>query len=86
MDGGDDLAGLIEIIGEHTKDINILNTAVNRIERKQNRWLEILNLKSENDKADSTPSPEGLSVSGPAHAPEQALTCGQPCGYESQFL
>ncbi|MBA7540965.1 hypothetical protein ES705_33268 [subsurface metagenome] len=41
------LEQVCEILEAHTQDISTLNTAVNRIERKQNRWLEILNLRGE---------------------------------------
>jgi len=34
-----------EVIDQHSADISTINTAINRLERKQNRWLEILNAK-----------------------------------------
>ncbi|MBA7668200.1 hypothetical protein ES703_76309 [subsurface metagenome] len=38
-----------EIMQEHTRDISTLNTGLGRVERKQNRWIEILNLKENPD-------------------------------------
>ncbi len=37
---------LYRLFEEHTRDITNINTALQRIERKQNRWIEMLNLKS----------------------------------------
>ncbi len=34
-----------EISDIHSGDLATINTAINRIERKQNRWLDVLNLK-----------------------------------------
>jgi len=39
------LKDLLEMVQQHAKDIATLNTAVNRLERKQNRWLELLNVR-----------------------------------------
>lgn len=36
---------LLEMIQANTKDITTCNTAINRVERKQNRWLELLNVR-----------------------------------------
>ncbi|MBA7541977.1 hypothetical protein ES705_34293 [subsurface metagenome] len=43
----DDLTALREVVDSIVKDQATLNTALNRIERKQNRWLDILNLKDD---------------------------------------
>ena len=47
---------LLEMLQQHTADIATLNTAVNRVERKQNRWLEILNVR-ETEPRQPFPSP-----------------------------
>ncbi len=39
-------AKYLEILEQHQTDLATINTAINRIERKQNRWLEVLNLDS----------------------------------------
>lgn len=43
----EELEGIRSYLDEHTRDITNINTALQRIERKQNRWIEMLNLKRE---------------------------------------
>jgi len=40
----DTLARVLEVLEAHQTDLTTINTAINRIERKQNRWLEVLNV------------------------------------------
>lgn len=42
-DASSNMQKVLDILEAHQQDITTLNTAVNRIERKQNRWLEVLN-------------------------------------------
>ncbi len=39
----DRFSKVMEILEAHQTDLTTINTAINRIERKQNRWLEVLN-------------------------------------------
>ncbi len=50
-----DLVSICDILQLNTKNINELFTAMNRIERKQNRWLEVLNLKEGQPAAEQAP-------------------------------
>jgi len=61
-------ASIATVLDEHEGNIQELMTAINRIERKQNRWLDLLNLKS-SDLNKAGPSEEhppgaGLVYSG----------------------
>lgn len=47
--GPEDLPGRLD---EAEHNIRELLTAVNRIERKQNRWLDVLNIKDQPDNGD----------------------------------
>lgn len=51
-------AKYLDVLEAHQVDLTTINTAINRIERKQNRWLEILNdrdASSEAEKAETSP-------------------------------
>ncbi len=43
------------VIEENIKSITALVTAINRIERKQNRWIELLNMQDMMKAAESAP-------------------------------
>jgi len=83
---GEDLPSLIEIIEEHTRDLGVMNTSIARIERKQNRWLEILNLKDKGDGDEKALSSEGFPTQGPADASQLAPACGETLDYDTQFF
>ncbi|GAH96450.1 unnamed protein product, partial [marine sediment metagenome] len=68
-----DLESICEILKLHTKDIRELFTATNRIERRQNRWLELLNVKEAGQQA------VDRTASGPEVA-ETLLEPGQVAG------
>jgi len=70
-----DLNDLLEVIQEHSKDIATLNTAIYRIERKQNRQIAMNGLSE-------LPSAEGLNVPEQPPAPVAALACGDATGYD----
>ena len=57
------LSELDEVIDNLRADSATFNTAINRIERKQNRWLDVLNLK------DVAPLPDGNGDKSVATAP-----------------
>ena len=61
---------LIDVVSQHTRDLSTLNTGFGRIERKQQRWIEILNLKE-------APDNGGLEVKLPPEAvPRQEMIIG----------
>lgn len=55
-----DLADVLKSIIE---DQATFNTAINRIERKQNRWLDLLNIKDDSRQVDQA-SPTPAQVAG----------------------
>ena len=45
----DTINDLYEVVQQHSRDISTLNTGFGRVERKQNRWIEILNIREAPD-------------------------------------
>ncbi|MBA7662955.1 hypothetical protein ES703_70988 [subsurface metagenome] len=41
----------LEVLEAHQTDLTTINTSINRIERKQNRWLELLNVQEASKEA-----------------------------------
>ena len=66
------LEGLTESVQQNISDIINLNTAINRVERKQNRWLEVLNERE----LESLPGDGKKPLDQPA--PEVAFQAGEP--------
>jgi len=70
-----DPASWKEVIEQNIKDITALVTAINRIERKQNRWIELLNLGDMVKAAESVPGNGGEAKRD--EVLEQAITARQ---------
>lgn len=68
------IEGLAERTSSLVEDQGTINTAINRIERKQNRWLEIIN---ERDLVPSQDEKEEIN-SPPALSPAMASLAGEP--------
>ncbi|MBA7540681.1 hypothetical protein ES705_32980 [subsurface metagenome] len=78
-----DLEGLRVVIAQNCKDISEVVTAVNRIERKQLRWIELLNMKDMVKAAETVPSngaepAEGLAHLEPGASQQPSLLAGAP--------
>jgi len=72
-----DLEGLRVVIAQNCKDISEVVTAVNRIERKQLRWIELLNMKDMVKAAETVPGNGAeAEAEGLAH-PETALAASR---------
>lgn len=65
-----ELTGLIR---EHHESIAVLETSVNRIERKLNRWVELLGMKDIVKAAETAPDPGVEAAEGLAH-PDAAVS------------
>jgi len=65
--------GLRVIVEHHIEDLATINTAINRIERKQNRWLDILNIK---EKGDGEAAPAVTAVAAPGGGAVKQLRAG----------
>lgn len=48
--------GIYEILQQQGRDISILNTGLGRVERKQNRWVDILNHRREDENGGREPA------------------------------
>ena len=66
------LKDLLEIVQQHARDIATLNTAVNRIERKQNRWLDILNVRETEPSQPFPPTDEPAATKAVGSTIEEA--------------
>ena len=64
------------VIEENIKSITALVTAINRIERKQNRWVELLNMQDLMKAAESAPG--NGDAANKDKVLEQALAARQP--------
>lgn len=63
---------LREILDQQQADISTINTAYQRIERKQNRWLEIINDRNSDRLPGETQAP------GPGPEQQQSVEAGEP--------
>jgi len=72
------VAVLNEAIPGINQDLVTLNTAVNRIERKQNRWLDILNLKDAPGPGDNGEKADTKLAGSEVQAPGAYDFAGEP--------
>lgn len=58
LEAPEETAGFSDIIEELTRDLANVHTAIQRIERKQLRWIELLNLQESMKEPASNNSPQ----------------------------
>jgi len=83
LEGLETLQEIWDIVQQHIKDMGIINTAINRLERKQNRWLELLN--KGDGPAENISTPDNLEQKPPVLlTPNLPMPKGEAVGEEQE--